>query len=163
MLLCCALAATAIACDKGSGSGAAKGSHSAANVLDEYEALRRMLAEEKVTGANDAAARLADAARGAIEGAPLAQRPHLESIAKPADILKRTPEDNLDALREQFAPLSQHVVALLLADASLRANRRIFHCPMVEGYGKWVQASTKAENPYLGTSVDCGRETGWQP
>lgn len=54
------------------------------------------------------------------------------------------------------------MVALAAEDPSLTEGRRVFSCPMAEGYQQWVQTSGKPENPYMGQQMlACGGAGSW--
>jgi membrane fusion protein, copper/silver efflux system len=55
------------------------------------------------------------------------------------------------------------VVTLLATDKALAKGLRVFECPMVQGYRKWVQPSDEMANPYMGKKMlACGGESTWQ-
>ena len=73
----------------GSRTASESTSQGAAAVLDAYEGVRSLLADDKVQGVSDAAAQLADAARSASASAAERLRPSLGDIANTADQLRQ--------------------------------------------------------------------------
>lgn len=119
--------------------------------LAAYESIRELLAKDQTVGLADRAAELERVARGA----------KLDQVATAAASLKGKAED-IDAARKAFGDVSRAVVELLVRDPKLRDGRHIFHCPMADGYQKWIQTSDKIENPYMGKKMlACGGKTDW--
>ena len=146
----------------GSRTASESTSQGAAAVLDAYEGVRSLLADDKVQGVSDAAAQLADAARSASASAAERLRPSLGDIANTADQLRQAPPENLAEIRKRFGPLSRSVIALVAAEPSLATGRHVFECPMAEGYGKWVQRTDQISNPYFGKEMlECGSASKW--
>jgi hypothetical protein len=87
---------------------------------------------------------------------------HLEALAAAAEALPQAGEE-LGAVRQKFANVSQHLVGVIAAEPSLAEGRYVFECPMVEGYQKWVQAKNEIANPYMGSAMlDCGMVSKWE-
>ena len=62
----------------------------------------------------------------------------------------------------EFGEVSRAFVALLRAAPALQAGRHLFHCPMAQGFPKWVQTTEKMANPYMGKAMlECGSERPW--
>ena len=90
-------------------------------------------------------------------------RTHAKSLSRPESgvgepaatrALALAGAGDLEAARKAFQDLSR---------AAIRRNGvaggvHLFHCPMVAGYGYWLQKSDKVSNPYLGTAMPtCGK------
>lgn len=163
----------AFACDRGetpvakaeapvTASAAPKLAATPQGALDGYESLRALLAADRTEGLAETAAALASSSKGAAEVASTKSRPHLEALSRAAAALERKAGD-LDRARAAFGEVSRHVVALLVAEPDLRKGLHVFECPMAEGYQKWVQRTTKLENPYMGKKMlECGADSEWK-
>lgn len=147
-------------------------------VLAGYERVRVRLAADDYTGVPGSAARFAEAAKklaeatvdteetvAAVQSDPTeAQRAALGQVAAVAERLARTsdmePTDQArmgKTQRDLFGQLSQPLIGLLQTTPSLRKNLHMFECPMVDGYGRWVQPAEEISNPYMGLSMlKCG-------
>lgn len=129
-------------------------------VLIDYEALRAALAADKIEAAAGLVAALAASSEGARAEAPA-------PIAEVLQLLEKTarewaPVQNANGVRHGFGLLSQSIVRLLSENKNLAKGRFIFECPMVAGYGKWVQSSEQLENPYMGSKMlRCGSAGQW--
>ena len=77
-----------------------------------------------------------------------------DGIAKAAD---------LEAARRSFAEVSRQLVAVVVADRRLAADRSLFECPMQsDTFGMWIQASPELQNPYMGPRMlTCGSPVEW--
>lgn len=135
---------------------------SAAQILSAYEKIRARLASDQTEGIEQIASDVAGAARVAASQAAAPQKVQLESIARAADGLKAKAGASVAEVRKMFGELSRAIVGLLSASPELRKGYHIFHCPMAEGYQKWVQAKETIENPYMGKKMlECGSTTEW--
>src|SRR4051794_18162190 len=126
------------------------------DVVDAYDAMRLQLAHDDLAAAKSAA-KIADAAKAAAADAKGATKQPLTDLAAHADAMAKA--EDLPAARRAFSDVTKDVVALMVADPSLQTGRFLFMCPMAKGYQKWVQTSTKLENPFFGKSmIDCGEQ-----
>lgn len=162
VLLCAVLA---LGCDKKETTTtpepAAAVEADAPAVLASYETIRDLLAKDKTDGLADQAGKLEGQARGAAGKAAVDAKRKLEAIATAAAGLKAKAGD-IEQAREAFGTVSKAVVELLESDPKLREGKHLFECPMVEGYGKWVQPHPKIQNPYMGTKMlECGGKKDW--
>lgn len=131
--------------------------------LEAYEMLRAGLANDDPSKVPATATSLASGARKAAASAPEAARKQFNALAEAADALAKTPTEDMDAVRKAFGEVSRHVVGLLADVPALRKGRHVFECPMAQDYGKWVQASEKLENPYMGKKMlGCGSKSDWK-
>ncbi len=130
--------------------------------LRSYEALRALLADDRIEPAAGPAGELAAAAAGAAQKAPANLREPLEKLGQRAVQLKEASKGDAAAARKAFGDVSQALVALLRAEPALRQGLNVFECPMAQGYKQWVQPGDKLENPYMGKSMlDCGAPGKW--
>lgn len=131
--------------------------------LDAYEAVRAALANDSVAGVSPASALIVRALREAEAAEPNAPEPigkHLSSAAVAGTALGES--QSVEAARQRFSELSEHLVALAAADPALREGRHLFECPMWDGYNRWIQPSEELANPYMGTKMlTCGSESTW--
>jgi hypothetical protein len=129
-------------------------------ILDAYDAVHDGLAVDDLTRVRTAAIALEHEAERAADQAPAVLRDHLVAIGTHAKGLM-TATTLLEA-RKTFGGLSRHTIALLDANPSLAAGRRVFECPMVaDGFNRWIQTSPRVENPYFGTEMSsCGSLVG---
>jgi membrane fusion protein, copper/silver efflux system len=131
-------------------------------VIASYELIRDLLAKDKTEGLADQAAKLEGQARGAAGKASGDAKAKLEAIATAAAGLRAKAGD-VEEARNAFGDVSKPLVELLSADPKLREGQHLFQCPMVEGYGKWVQPHPKIQNPYMGTKMlECGGPEDWK-
>jgi hypothetical protein len=64
------------------------------------------------------------------------------------------------ARRTAFSRLSRLVILRLAADRSA-PHVVVYHCPMFQGYGYWIQPKSGIANPYMGQAMpECGEEVG---
>jgi hypothetical protein len=146
---------------EGSSKTAADSSLSA--MLTEYEAIRALLARDATAGIGEASERLADHATRSASSLPQTSGT-LTSIAQNARSLKEASGRGLPETRRSFGELSRAVIDLLARDATLRAGRWVFECPMADGYKKWVQTTDSVANPYMGKSMpSCGEASSFTP
>lgn len=142
-------------------AAAAPSARPADQLLAAYERARAALASDQTSGLADAAGEIERAATAAASGATPETAEHLKLLAPAAKGLATASE--LKAARLAFGEVSRHVVALLAADKALAEGKHVFECPMAEGYQKWVQATAKLENPYMGSKMlSCGGESTWE-
>jgi hypothetical protein len=129
-------------------------------VLTDYEALRAALAADKIEEAAGLMEALAVSGEVGLAAAPAPIAEVLQLISKTAR--EMAPAQNEKGVRHGFGLLSQSVVRLLSENKDLAKGRFIFECPMVVGYGKWVQLSEQLENPYMGSKMlRCGSAGQW--
>lgn len=145
MLLACllALSAPALPADPAPEVAGAAAPIAPAAWLAGYDALRAALVADDVAASASAARALAPLVAGDGELAAAAER-----VAAGADVA---------AQRLAFADLSR--LAVLRISAAGAPKVIPYHCPMVSGYGYWVQAKSGIANPYMGQSMPhCGSE-----
>jgi membrane fusion protein, copper/silver efflux system len=131
--------------------------------LTAYEQGRALLAGDSLAGMAEAMGFVVNAlerASGAWPEAPPAVRVRLAAAKAAAQGLGR--EADAEAARDHFAALSEPLVDLAIADATLRQGWRLFSCPMTRGYDKWLQRPEEIENPYMGQRMlTCGSTAEW--
>lgn len=126
-------------------------------VFADYEQVRASLAADRGAGIGTVAARITRRARLAQRDAAGATAQHLGSVRTAASNLARIDASDLVALRRGFSQLSRPLVALMRAMPTAARGRYLFECPMVAGYGQWIQTSREIENPYMGQRMlACG-------
>ncbi|MFZ9887828.1 MAG: efflux RND transporter periplasmic adaptor subunit [Myxococcota bacterium] len=129
-----------------------------------YERVRASLAADDVRDLHDDGlmiARHLDAAALRLPTQDNARGWLLEAVLEAKDLAAAS---GLPAARERFSALSARVVHMLALDVALRGERRVFECPMVQGFNQWVQASGEIMNPYMGPSMlRCGSEGNFAP
>jgi len=161
VLSCVALTLTFSACTKRASPPStldlsAESRASLERALDTYETIRQRLAKDHFeisSQAQDLAREVSEASRRV----PAAAKPLVASLADAASELERAPQDDPQAMRDAFGTVSQAAVALLEADTGLGEGRRIYECPMTDGYGRWIQVGGKISNPYMGSRMpQCG-------
>jgi hypothetical protein len=124
----------------------------AETILANYESVRAGLARDDASGAPALARKIAVAAARALKDAKGDARSELDAIRAAAVQLEEAGGD-LAASRAAFAPLSEGIVGLLKASPELASGTFMYACPMVKGYGQWVQVKKEIENPYKGSSM----------
>lgn len=130
--------------------------------LAAYEDIRSKLASDQIAAVSGDAQRLEQAAADASKNAPPSLRPTLESLSAAAASLQRASQDDPDAVRSAFGEVSRAAIALVGADSTLSAGRHVYECSMAEGYAKWIQATDKVSNPYMGSRMlECGAKVAW--
>lgn len=133
------------------GAAPAAASADRQSILANYESIRARLAHDDASGVPSLAAEITAAARA------LAKRnvPEKEELKLILDGSRRLEEarGDLHASRVAFASLSEGVVGLLAARPELSEGRFLYSCPMVKGYGRWVQTKKEIENPYYGAAM----------
>lgn len=125
-----------------------------------YEVVRAALATDDHAAALRAAVELKAAAEtGESEvTAPVAAR--FRNVAEAAGQLATSRD--IAGARTSFSAVSREIVSLVASDTSLQDGRSLLSCPMVEGYGEWVQRSGTTSNPYWGRSMlTCGSSKTW--
>ena len=71
--------------------------------------------------------------------------------------------DTLEKARMEFQTVSESLTRLVAADARLAEGMQVFECPMVDGFGKWLQPGGDLENPYMGQKMlSCGSRSTWE-
>ena len=132
------------------------------DVAQAYEAMRKSLAEDKLSAVPAEATALAGKARGVAR----TDEDHtavLTQLATEAEALANVAGDDPNSLRLGFGNVSKQFVALVETVPALKGKLHVFKCPMAAGYKKWVQQSAKLENPYMGQKMlECGSEVDWQ-
>lgn len=132
-------------------------------LLQDYESMRALLANDKTEGLGTLAKGLAERCSGLSSGAPEALRPHLQKLGAQARVLETASLESIKTARLVFGELSREVVGMLAASSSLREGLRVFECGMADGYQKWVQPGEELENPYMGQAMlACGSATSWE-
>jgi Cu(I)/Ag(I) efflux system membrane fusion protein len=120
------------------------------------ETVRARLAADTLDGVADNSARVANMLRAAKALVPQTDvQTCLADAARAADALSGA-RDIAEA-RKAFAATTSYFVALAAADPRLKDGWRVFECPMVEGFNKWLQRGDVLENPYMGKKMlSCG-------
>ena len=133
--------------------------------LKAYEALRSALAQDKLSDVSDLAAQLERSLKEASEGATQNVSAQLSVMREAALKLKdKALSLKSDEQRRLFGEVSKGVVTLLSTHKSLAQGLHVFSCPMAQGYKKWVQPSSKLENPYMGgRMLRCGGRSDLSP
>jgi hypothetical protein len=128
--------------------------------LGAYETLRGLLATDRLDGVNEAAARLAAAARRCEQrGGGAAGVWH--GLATSGEQLAAVAKPDLVLARRLFGDVSRAALAVLAKEPALREGRYHFSCP-AGGSGEWIQVGDEAENPYLGSALPhCGTAAKW--
>lgn len=130
--------------------------------LASYDNVRARLAKDDISGIVTDTANLQRAADEAAALTSGAGQSMLKSLAAAARALKDINKSNADEVRKSFGEVSRHVVTLLRAVPTLQAGRFVLHCPMAQGYQKWVQTKAQVDNPYMGTRMlTCGSASDW--
>lgn len=119
-----------------------------------YEPMQVALAADSVATVKEQAAKLAaeadSIAKSSSGKSSLEALESLEDVVEAAKGMKAT---EIQALREQFKPLS-HAVGHLVERQAV-AGHGIYYCPMADAY--WVQKSGAVKNPYYGAKMlACG-------
>lgn len=134
-----------------------------AGVLAPYEQIRAALADDALDRVAEPAAALASAAGAGASQATGGTGRILTELSSAASKLQQTDKSNAEAVRKDFGEVSRAFVALLRAEPTLRAGRHLFHCPMAQGFPKWVQPSDALANPYMGKQMlRCGAPNDWE-
>lgn len=135
-------------------SGAEMPADSLARLVGLYEAMQETLAADSVGEVQQKAAKLAAEAESIAKSS--SGRPSLEALESLEDVMaaaKGMKATEIQALREQFKPLSAAVGRLVERQAV--AGHGIYYCPMADAY--WVQKSGAVKNPYYGAKMlACG-------
>jgi hypothetical protein len=163
-----------LGCSKANGNTGANATTTAAvaevlpmtpeGVLNGYENVRRLLAEDQVATASSYAKQLTSAAHGVVQNKSVGQLPVFERIAGASSALASIDAKDSDAVRRQFGEVSRAIVELLVENEALRGSRVVFECPMAQGYRKWVQLTPTINNPYMGSKMlECGAASKWTP
>ena len=127
------------------------------DALDAYDALRLALAHDDDALAKKSAANVAVFAKKAADASTDATKAPLADLAKAADKLANGAD--ITAMRAAFADVNRDVVGVIVGNPALQTGRFLFMCPMAKGYQKWVQTTTKLENPFFGKAmIDCGEQ-----
>lgn len=121
-------------------------------LLDAYEHARLILAADELDGLPNVAMQIEKAAKAAL-GLGAKARSNLQATDDAAMALVSAVD--LASARKAFGEVSRHVVALVAADPALTSRLRVFECPTVDGYNRWVQPEGPTANPYMGGS-SCG-------
>ena len=121
-------------------------------LLARYESVRAMLAKDDASGLPTVARKIGSAAERELGQRKPRAGNELEMIRDAARALERA-NGTLAESRAAFASLSRGVVALLAAEPELASGRFVYACPMVKGYGRWVQVRKEIENPYKGAAM----------
>jgi len=128
--------------------------------LTAYTAIHDVLVVDKTDRVAAAATKLAESAAKAGESAADAVKPHYAELTKAAGELAKAAD--LEAVRLAFGEVSRHLVMIMEMSPELASAHHVFECPMAKGYKKWVQASAKLANPYMGSAMpECGAEVAF--
>ena len=124
-----------------------------APIVAVYDELRAALAVDDFPSAKRHAATLQRTAAAAS----------LDTLAERAGRLSEQPADDAGGLRAEFSKVSESLVSTLAERPEVRTELFVFECPMVEGFGKWVQRSKDLQNPYMGKRMPtCGAGSTWE-
>ena len=133
-----------------------------APVLEDYERLRALLANDKLEGLAALSASISARATELGGSFPEAHKPRLGALAARSTELAKASADSMKATRLAFGELSRELVQLLAASDALKKGRHVFECGMADGYQKWVQPAEEIENPYMGQAMlTCGSASSW--
>ena len=126
-----------------------------------YETARAALANDQGAPVPAAARQIAELA-GSAEATGASAR-DLRGLRDSARRLASASPSDLAALRRAFAEVSRHFVAIVKRTPALARRLHLFHCPMAEGYGEWVQPTEEIQNPYMGQRMAmCGTARSWE-
>lgn len=115
-------------------------------IKKEYEACRKLLAEDSTKGIKEHALKIAQASQ--------------EKLAEAANELASLKGDDIAEARLLFGEMSKQLIELLSKESSFANDLHVFECPMAKGYKKWVQPNDELENPYMGSSMlHCGSKS----
>jgi hypothetical protein len=132
--------------------------------LAAYEEVRALLAGDRLEGLAARSSRLAQALRLAADGAEAgspAAADLLDEAARTAASLAEAAD--LAGAREAFAELSRTLIPVVGADPGLAAGRKVYACPMVEGFDRWIQPEGRPENPFMGEEMlRCAEDAEWR-
>jgi len=110
--------------------------------IQNYDAIRVALVKDQLDQAKTAAQAL------------LALSTGNEAIHSAASAVAASPD--LTSCRKAFSDLSR---VLILALSSSSPKIVVYHCPMYQGFGWWIQQTSGVANPYMGTMMpECGEE-----
>jgi membrane fusion protein, copper/silver efflux system len=130
-------------------------------VLDAYEEMRAALAGDRHDAVPGLSKKIATTVKSAEKKAPQEVSLRLNEMATAA--INMASEKNTELQRKAFGDLSRAAVSLIVAQPSLAKGRHIFHCPMAQGYPKWVQTDDEMKNPYMGKKMlRCGTKSEWK-
>ncbi len=121
-------------------------------ILTDYESVRAALARDDAAGLASLGRTIGAAAQRELETSKGEAAARLSSLRDAAAQLAASSGD-LAASRKAFASLSKSVLDILAASPEMAKGKFVYACPMVKGYGKWVQAKKEIENPYYGTRM----------
>ncbi len=151
-----------IACVIGSPVRAQSVDEDLRTVLAEYERVRDALANDRGGPVQRAATRMATAAGRAATNASGDLQSKLRLLVSKSRALASTDASDMRALRRAFGRVSEPLVAIVRGSARLRRGLHLFHCPMAEGYGEWIQPTEEIANPYMGARMlQCGAGRDW--
>ncbi len=126
-------------------------------ILDSYERIRRSLARDETTPVRDTAGVLSGYIKEAIALSDGDVRERLKEMEVFSSSLSGSQGDIVE-IRRVFSSLSR--VVLSFAERYGLPEGAGFHafiCPMVDGYGGWLQRGRRVENPYMGQMMsECG-------
>ena len=132
-------------------------------ILGHYESIRVALAADSGRGIEASARQIASTANRASGQAQGPDRTSLRAIQRAATALAGLNASDLEGLRRKFGELSRPLVSMMARTPELRRGRSIFRCPMVEGYGQWIQPTDTLQNPYMGQRMlACGAAGRWE-
>ncbi|MBZ0270908.1 efflux RND transporter periplasmic adaptor subunit [bacterium] len=134
------------------------------NLFAAYEAVRKDLANDNFANIAKHAKNALTSARAAGQNADAAPHAVHQALDDAGETAARLGEaTDIDAARAHFSDFSHALVRLAAIDTRLREGRNLFECPMVEGYGYWMQPGDGTENPYMGSKMPtCGGEADWK-
>lgn len=130
--------------------------------LETAEGLRAQLAADTLDGVPARAAELGTALGEGARALGTTGPVHaFQDGARAAERLARA--TTLAEARAAYADVSRVLVTVAAADPRLQEGWRVFECPMVKGYNRWVQRAEKMANPYMGQRMlACGTKTDFE-
>ncbi|QDU33067.1 Cation efflux system protein CusB precursor [Poriferisphaera corsica] len=143
-------------------------------LINQYLAMSKALADDDLTQAEknvkDSQEQLQELSKliartddESVENSDLAMskiiQQHTDQIAKQCDVMAQA--DDIESLREHFAPYSTQMIKLVRAmpSGSRDVDINLAFCPMARDFtgAHWLQAGKNIRNPYFGASMlTCG-------
>lgn len=124
-------------------------------LLSPYLAIGEVLADDRVTGLPELAAKVVEAAQTRVE------EPGVEPMLVAAG---RIASPDIATARLMYGKMSEGMIAWLAAHPEHREGLMLIHCPMTfNNQGAyWVQREGKTLNPYEGSMMlHCGAKLEW--
>ena len=131
--------------------------------LAAYDRVGGILARDETAGLGPLARELHTILQQAASAKGPAEQTKAQLAAAAGAAEKLAQAGDLPSARASFAALSEALIAVVAADPRLEEGWFVFECPMVEGFGGWIQSSERLENPYMGPSMlTCGNPAEWE-